>query len=53
MLKHKTEYVDLGAQYYEKKYKEQVEKNLKKRAEMLGYELVKKPVETTSCITVH
>ena len=40
MLKHGTEYTDVGQDYYEQSYKSRVIKNLKKRAQQLGYELV-------------
>lgn len=40
MLKNKVEYVDLGADYYEKKYKERELRRLRKRAEKLGFALV-------------
>jgi len=41
MLKYKVEYQDMGADQYDKKYKEQQIKNLKKRAQSLGLKLVK------------
>jgi len=40
MLKFKVEFVDLGADYYEEKFKARIVHNLKHRAESLGYELV-------------
>ena len=40
MLKHGTEYVDQGQDYYEKKYHERIIKNLRKRAKDLGFEMV-------------
>jgi transposase len=40
LLKHGTEYVDAGQDYYEQQYKARVMKNLKQRAKQLGYELV-------------
>ena len=40
MLKHGTEYKDLGQEHYETRYKQRVLGNLKKRAKRLGYELV-------------
>ncbi|MFH0992407.1 MAG: hypothetical protein V1799_20595 [bacterium] len=40
MLKFKVEYVDLGADYYEEKFKSRIIHNLKHRAESLGYQLV-------------
>ncbi len=36
----KESYQDQGADYYEQQYKERVLKNLKKRAQSLGFELV-------------
>lgn len=43
MLKFKVEYVDLGAYYYEEKFKPRIIHNLKHRAESLGYQLVPVP----------
>lgn len=40
MLKHGTEYVDLGQEYYEQHYKDRVILNLKRRAKKFGYELI-------------
>ena len=40
MLRHGTEYVDAGQDYYERQYKRRVINNLAKRAKHLGYELV-------------
>lgn len=40
MLKDKVEYVDRGADYYEDKYRQQVIRNLKRKAAKLGMELV-------------
>ena len=40
MLKYGTNYVDLGQEYYEQRYKSRVIQNLKKRAQQLGFELV-------------
>ena len=40
LLKYGQNYVDPGAQYYEQRYRENVVKNLKKRAASLGYTLV-------------
>jgi hypothetical protein len=40
MLKHGTEYVDQGQDYYEKQYRDRVTKNLKRRAASLGFDLV-------------
>jgi predicted aldo/keto reductase-like oxidoreductase len=39
MLKHGTEYVDVGVEYYEQRYRERLLKGLKRRARALGYEL--------------
>lgn len=39
MLKHGTEYVDVGVQYYENRYRERLLQGLKRRARALGYEL--------------
>jgi len=40
MLKDGSEYVDQGQDYYEKKYRERIIKNLHKKAKSLGYEMV-------------
>lgn len=40
MMKHGTEYTDVGQDYYEQRYKSRVIKNLKKRAQELGFELI-------------
>jgi hypothetical protein len=40
MLRYGKEYVDPGVQYYEQKYRNRVLKNLKRRARLLGYELI-------------
>jgi len=40
MLKHGTEYVDQGQDYYEQQYQDRVVKNLKQRAEQMGFALV-------------
>ncbi|MBU2447387.1 MAG: IS110 family transposase [Bacteroidetes bacterium] len=42
MLKYKVEYVDLGADYYNEKYKTRMLNNLKHKAELLGCELIPK-----------
>jgi len=39
MLKHGTEYVDRGEQYYEEQYQDRVIKNLKRRAKDTGFEM--------------
>jgi transposase len=43
MLKNQTEYEDLGAARYEELYRQRVIKNLKRKAEKLGFELT--PIE--------
>jgi transposase len=43
MLKNQTEYEDLGATHYEEQYRQRVIKNLKRKAEKLGFELT--PIE--------
>lgn len=40
MLKYGTEYVDQGQDYYEQRYKSRAIRNLKKRAQELGYDLI-------------
>ena len=40
MLKYGTEYVDQGQDYYERQYQDRVIKNLKQRAEQMGFALV-------------
>ncbi|MBW2031517.1 MAG: IS110 family transposase, partial [Deltaproteobacteria bacterium] len=37
-------YQDLGADYYEQKYKDRVIKNMKKRAKQLGFEISLQPI---------
>lgn len=39
MLKSGTEYIDIGQDYYEERYKNRVINNLKRRAKQFGYEL--------------
>jgi transposase len=46
MLKHGTEYVDQGQHYYEERYQQRVLSNLSRRAQELGYHLVKVPDTT-------
>jgi predicted aldo/keto reductase-like oxidoreductase len=46
MLKHGTEYVDAGQDYYERQYKERVVQNITRRAKELGFVLVPEPAET-------
>lgn len=40
MLKFKVEYIDLGVDYYEEKFKSRIIHNLKHKAASLGYQLV-------------
>jgi len=40
MLKHGTEYVDQGQDYYEQQYQDRVMKNIKRRAAEMGFALV-------------
>lgn len=40
LWKTKQHYADMGAEYYEKQYKERVIRNLKKKAQELGYTIV-------------
>ena len=40
MLKYKKEYVDLGADYYEFKYREREVRKLKQKATRLGFQVV-------------
>ncbi len=40
LLENNVEFVDMGAEYYEIKYKQRVLKNLSQRATKLGYTLV-------------
>jgi transposase len=40
MLKHGSEYVDVGQDYYEERYRSRVVQNLKRKAQELGFELV-------------
>jgi transposase len=46
MLRHGTEYVDAGQDYYEREYQERVVRNLTRRAKELGFVLVPEAVET-------
>jgi transposase len=43
MLKHGTQYVDQGQDYYEQKYQGRVMRNLKRRAAEMGFSLVPLP----------
>jgi hypothetical protein len=40
MLKNRTEYKDLGVDYYQNRYKERTLRNIKRKAKMFGLELV-------------
>ena len=46
MLKNGSGYVDRGQDYYEEQYRDRVIKNMRKRAEDMGYKLVE--IETAS-----
>jgi transposase len=45
MLRHGTEYVDAGQDYYEREYQDRVVRNLTRRAKELGFVLVPEAVE--------
>lgn len=47
LWKNGGSYQDLGAEYYEQKYKERILKNMKRRAKQLGFELTLKPLTET------
>ena len=40
MIKNKIPYKDMGAEYYEKKYKDKMIKNLQRKAKSLGFKIV-------------
>ena len=40
MLKNRTEYVNLGQDYYEECYRKRAFDNLKRKARQLGYKLI-------------
>ena len=42
MLKHGSDYVDAGQQYYEERYKSRLVQSLKRKADELGFELTEK-----------
>ena len=50
MLKHGSEYIDLGKNYYEDRYKKRVINNLKRKAKDLGYTLIETVANETSDI---
>jgi len=45
MLKHGTEYVEVGQDYYERQHRERVVQNLTRRAKELGLVLVPEPAQ--------
>jgi transposase len=47
LWKNGGSYQDLGAEYYEQKYKERILKNIKRRAKQLGFEITLKPLTET------
>jgi hypothetical protein len=49
MLRFGTEYVDTGQDYYEQRYQSRVLAHLTRRAQQLGYQLIKN--ETVSVAT--
>jgi len=44
LWKNGGSYQDLGADYYEQKYKDRIVKNMKKRAKQLGFEISLQPI---------
>ena len=46
MIQNQMEFVETGADYYEKQYRDRLIKNLNNRAKMLGFELVEMPVNS-------
>lgn len=44
LLKHGKQYVDRGTAYYEQQYRDQVLRNLRRRARQLGFQLVPEPL---------
>jgi len=50
MLKHGTEYVDQGQDYYEQQYRERAVKNLRRRAADFGYSLVQNGIEEPTAL---
>ncbi len=47
LWKNGGSYQDLGADYYEQKYKGRIVKNMKKRAKQLGFEITLQPIGNT------
>ena len=43
MLRYGQEYVDAGAEYYERRYQQRALRSAKRRAAQLGYQLVPMP----------
>lgn len=41
LLRHRGEYVDQGQDYYEQRYRERMVRNMKRKAKLFGYTLVK------------
>jgi len=48
MWKYRTPYQDLGADYYEQRYKERVLRNMKKTARQIGYLIEFTPIPQTA-----
>jgi transposase len=52
MLKHGTAYVDAGQDYYERQYQQRVVRNLERRANALGFDLVPVTAEAPATAAV-
>jgi transposase len=52
MLRHGTAYVDAGLHAYEQQYRERVLKNLKRKAQVLGFTLVQHPEASSTPVAV-
>lgn len=48
MIRNKMEFVETGADYYEKQYRDRLIKNLNNRAKMLGFELIEMTANSIS-----
>ena len=48
LLKHKTTYQELGANYFDQQDKERISRRLTKRLEQLGYQVFLEPQPTSS-----
>ena len=48
MLRYEQEYVDAGAEYYERQHQQRALRAAKRRAAQLGYQLVPMPDERAS-----